>query len=119
MKYFREVAIVLGICLAGECIAALLPFAVPSSILSMALLLGLFYTPVLKPEKIEHFANLMLSNMALFFIPAGVQILKYLAEIKAYWPQILFICITSLLLTFAVTGWTVTLVMRLMAKKEK
>ncbi|MBR1920223.1 MAG: CidA/LrgA family protein [Spirochaetales bacterium] len=119
MKAFKEFAILLGVCLIGEVISRLLPFPFPASVLSMILLCILFFTPILKPEKIETVANLLLGNMVLFFIPSGVQIIKYADLVRDTWWKLLIACLLSMLLTFFVTGEAVMITIRLMNRRKK
>lgn len=119
MKAFKELAIIIGICLIGEISAQLLPFPFPSSVLSMLILLALFFTPLLKPESIEGVSSLMLGNMVLFFIPSGVQIIKYASVMKDSWWKLVLICLISMVLTFFVTGFSVMLTIKLMKGRKK
>ncbi|MCR5731518.1 MAG: CidA/LrgA family protein [Sphaerochaetaceae bacterium] len=118
MKALKELSIIVGVCLIGEVISQLLPFSFPPAVLSMLLMLLLFFTPLLKPEKIESVATLMLGNMVLFFIPSGVQIVKYTDIIKDSWWKLVIICLVSLVITFFVTGTTVMLTIKLMKRRK-
>ena len=75
VKLLVQIGIVFGICLVGEGIAAVLPFAFPASVLSMLLLFVLLLCGVLKVEHIREKGDFLLKNMAFFFIPSGVALL--------------------------------------------
>lgn len=113
MKILLQIGIVFLICLVGEWISAVLPFAFPGSVIAMILLFLLLLFKVLKVEHIEEKASFVLNNMAFFFIPAGVGVMEYFDILGAYLVPFLVICVVSTILTFAVTAWTVTGVMRL------
>ena len=113
MKILLQIGIVFLICLVGEWISAVLPFAFPGSVIAMILLFLLLLFKVLKVEHIEEKASVALNNMAFFFIPAGVGVMEYFDILGAYLVPFLVICVVSTILTFAVTAWTVTGVMRL------
>lgn len=76
VKLLVQIGIVFGICLVGEGIAAVLPFAFPASVLSMLLLFVLLLCGVLKVEHIREKGDFLLKNMAFFFIPSGVALLE-------------------------------------------
>ena len=71
VKLLVQIGIVFGICLVGEGIAAVLPFAFPASVLSMLLLFVLLLCGVLKVEHIREKGDFLLKNMAFFFIPVS------------------------------------------------
>ena len=62
--------------------------------------------------------DFLLSNMAFFFVPAGVSIINYFDILKSTVLQLLVICVVSTIVTFAVTAYVVTLTVKLMEKKK-
>ncbi|WP_343210083.1 CidA/LrgA family protein [Anaerolentibacter hominis] len=111
-----KMGIIFLICLVGEIISYLLPFTFPSSVISMILLFILLVTGVLKPRVIREEANFLLQNMAFFYIPAGVAMIKYLDIIRENILILLLICLVSMVLTFAAAAYTVTLIMKFQEK---
>ena len=77
----------------------------------MLLLLG-----VLKVSHIKEKSEFLLKNMAFFFIPAGVEIMNNMQYIKGNVFALLFICFITMIITFAVTAYTVIGVMALQNK---
>ncbi len=73
-------------------------------------------TGFLKIEHVQEKADFLLSNMAFFFVPAGVSIINYFDELKSTAVQLIIICIISTVVTFAVTAYSVMLIVRLMKK---
>lgn len=113
----KELSIIFLVTLAGEAISYILPIAIPSSIVALVLMLLLFAFKVIKPSDVETSGNWILANMAIFFIPACVSILDHMELLLSAWWQIIVISILSFILTFIVSGYTVILVQKLIAKK--
>lgn len=117
MDLLAQIAILLGVCLSGELLAAVLPFPFPSSVLAMLLMLLLLAVGVLKVRHVEGVTNFLMQNMAFFFVPLCVNILAYLEIIRANMIAILVICVVSTFLTFAATAFTVRGLMKLTRKR--
>ena len=113
MKILIQLGLLFGVCILGDLISAVLPFAFPGSVVSMLLMLLLLLSGFMKESAIEESANFFLKNMTFFFIPFGVGILRYAALIRSVWWQLLVVNVVSLLVCFAVSSWTVVLVTRL------
>ncbi len=112
MKYLTQLAIIFGLCLVGDLISSLLPFAFPGSVVSMLLILLLLSTNLMKEQSLGESADFMLCNMTFFFIPPGVSIIRYMDIINSIWWQLLVINIVSVITCFAAASWTVVLVSR-------
>ena len=93
-----------------------LPFSFPASVIGMVLLLICLLTGFLKIEHVQEKADFLLSNMAFFFVPAGVSIINYFDELKSTAAQLILICIISTVVTFAVTAYSVVFTVHLMKK---
>lgn len=113
MNILYQIAIVFGICFLGEIISIALPFSFPSAIISLLLMLALLFSGVLKSEHIKEKSDFLLSNMAFFFIPAGVDVIEHFEIIKNIWWQFAIMVFTSTVLVFFVTAMTVTAVIRI------
>ena len=85
----------------------------------MVLLLILLLVRALKVDHIREKSDFLLSNMAFFFIPAGVSIINYFDILASNLIPLLVICLVSTLLTFAVTVWAVRLTRYLMDRRKK
>ena len=119
MKLFKQLTIVFLICMAGEVMAAVLPFPFPAAVVALLIMLGLFISGVLKPESVQELAEYLLANMAFLFVPSGVAILDEYASIQGNVLQLLIVMVVSLVITFAVTAYTVTGVIHLMERRKK
>lgn len=119
MNIMAQLAVILGICLAGEGIAALIPVAFPSSVVSLILLMILLLTGVVKERQIQTVSGFFIANMAFFFIPSFVGTLEH-AEllISQALPLLLIVGLTTPVV-YLVTGWTVQLLLLAMRRKEK
>ena len=53
MKYVKQIGIILGITLAGECLNQFLPLPVPAGVYGLFLLLGTLLTGAVKLESVE------------------------------------------------------------------
>ena len=119
MKIIYQIGIIFTLCWASEIIEGLLPFSFPASVIGMILLFILLAFRVLKVEHIREKSDFLLSNMAFFFIPAGVSIINYFDVLKSAAVQLVVICAVSTVITFAVTAWTVKLTIRLLERRKK
>jgi holin-like protein len=91
---------------AGEGLSALFSLPVPGNVMGMALmLLGLFFGLV-KEAWLEEASELLLSHMAMFFVPAGVGVMLYLELIGREWVPITAGTLISTFVVMAATGWT-------------
>ena len=119
MKIICQIAIIFTICWISQIVEAILPFPFPASVIGMVLLLILLLVRVLKVDHIRVKSDFLLSNMAFFFIPAGVSIINYFDILASNLVPLLIICLVSTLLTFAVTAYTVRLTRHLMNRRKK
>ena len=113
MRILKQIGFIFGICLVGQIIAELIPVPCPGSVMSMVLLFILFMLNWANPEKLKNVNDFLLENMSFFFVPSAVSIITKYDLIKNSIVQILIICVVSFVVTFAVTAYTVTFVMKI------
>ena len=113
MRVLRQVALIFAICVICEGISAILPFPFPGSVLSMIVLLVLFFLKWIKLDDIKETSQLLLSNMMLVFVPSFVSIMNYFDVLKSIAVQFILIIVISTIVTFLVAGSVVTLVSKL------
>ena len=101
-----------------ELVAAALPFPFPAAVAALLIMLALFIAGVLKPQSVKEVAEYLLANMAFLFVPSGVAIMEEYAAVQGSVVQLLAICVITLVITFGVTAWTVTGVIRLMERRK-
>lgn len=116
LKIITQVGIIFGVCWAAQIVEQALPFAFPASVIGMILMSLLLAFRVLKVDHIREKSDFLLGNMAFFFIPAGVSIINYFDVLKDWVFQLIFICIVTTVITFAVTAYSMRFVMYLMAR---
>ncbi|MCC0630103.1 MULTISPECIES: CidA/LrgA family protein [unclassified Clostridioides] len=118
MKVFNQLVIILCIWVLGEYISSFMQgvILIPGSIVGMLLLFLLLQFKVLDLSSIENVSGFFLDNMAIFFIPAGVSLIKSLDLIKEnVLVLLLVICLSTLIVMYA-TG---IIVEKMIKKKEE
>ena len=89
----------------GEFISGALDVPIPGNVLGMGLMLLALLSGVVKEEWLREAAELLLSYMALFFVPAGVGVMLYFDLIAQEWLPIVVGTVFSTFAVMAVTGW--------------
>lgn len=111
MNIMGELALIFGICLVGEGVAALLPVVFPASVISMVLLMVLLLTGVVKDRHIQTASHFLVANMAFFFLPSFVGLLEHIELLKSQLVPLLLIIVLTTPVVYLITGWTVRLLM--------
>lgn len=119
MNIMGELALIFGICLVGEGVAALLPVAFPASVISMVLLMVLLLTGVVKDRHIQTASHFLVANMAFFFLPSFVGLLEHIELLKSQLVPLLLIIVLTTPVVYLVTGWTVRLLMLRHRKRKE
>lgn len=118
MKIIKQIGIIFSICWLAQVIEYLLPFDFPASVIGMILLFICLLTGILKIEHIQDKSDFLLSNMAFFFIPAGVSMINYLDILKNNALKLVLICVITTIITFFVTSCSVHFTMKLLNRKN-
>ena len=100
----RGFAILLGMQFFGEVISRGLGIPIPGNVLGMGLLLLALAVGIIRVEWVQEAADLLLSHMALFFVPAGVGVMVYFDLIAREWFPIVVATVLSTFVVMAVTG---------------
>ena len=116
MNIMGELALIFGVCLAGEGVAALLPVAFPASVISMVLLMALLLAGVVKDRQIQTVSHFLVANMAFFFLLSFVGLLEHVELLKSRALPLVFIVVATTPVVYLATAWTVRL---LMPRKQK
>lgn len=119
MNILKQLLIIFALCLCGEFISSLLPFAFPASVISLILLFTLLVLKWVKPEQIADVSEFLLGIMAFFFIPSGVAIMEKYHLIRSALLPLAAIVLLTTVITFAVSGYTVLFFIKLMDRKEE
>lgn len=120
MKLFNQLALILGIWAAGEYVSSLIQniVIIPGSIIGMILLFLLLQFKVIKLDFIKELSELLLNNMAIFFIPAGVSLISSLdLIINNIWILLITIALSTVIVMY-LTGFVVQNMIKNKAKEE-
>ena len=118
MKIIKQIGIIFSICWLAQVLEYFLPFDFPATVIGMILLFICLLTGILKIKHIQEKSDFLLSNMAFFFIPAGVSMINYLDILKSNALQLVLICVITTIVTFFVTAYSVHFTMKLMNRKN-
>lgn len=116
MYLFKQLLIIFAVCFVGECAAQFLPL--PSGIVGLLLLFILLLTKAIRPSQIDIAGDFVLRNMAIFFLPSTVGIMQYFSVLAENWLPFAVIVVVSLIVTFAVTALTVTLLIKALSGRR-
>jgi holin-like protein len=100
----RGLTLLLSFQLCGEILSRLIGLPVPGNVLGMGLLLIALMVGWVQIKWFEEAAEMLLSNMTLFFVPAGVGVMVYGDLIAAEWLPITVATVVSTFVVMAVTG---------------
>lgn len=115
MRVFLQLALILGICYAGDLIHDYTSIPVPGNILGMLILLLLLCLKIVKLDQIREVSDFFLKRLSFFFLPPAIGLMLVGDDVKSQWPLLLFLCIVITVVTMVTTGWTV----QLLSKKSK
>ncbi len=101
----RGFALLLFFQFLGETISRGLKIPIPGNVIGMGLLLASLVAGLIRAEWVEDASELLLSHLALFFVPAGVGVMIYFELIGREWLPIVGATFISTFVVMAVTGW--------------
>jgi len=102
----RGFAVLLLMQFAGEMLCQTLTLPLPGNVVGLVLLLLAFQVGLVKVEWVNEASDLLLSHMALFFVPAGVGVMVYFDLLAKEWLPIVCATALSTFAVMAITGWT-------------
>jgi holin-like protein len=100
----RGFAVLLSFQLFGELAARGFDWPVPGSVVGMALLLAALILGLVKVEWVTEASELVLTHMALLFVPVGVGVMLYFDLLAREWLPIVAATVLSTFIVIAVTG---------------
>jgi holin-like protein len=104
LRIMMQIFVLILFTLIGDEIAKILHLKIPGSILSFFLLFVLLQLKVIKVTWVENGANLLLSEMLLFFVPSSVGIIDYLHLFRVDGLKLTLIISLSTLCVMLVSG---------------
>ena len=102
----------------SNCLIKFLHVSFPAPLLGMVILAVFLYLKVVPEKLIKDICDLLLKNMALFFIPLFVGIIAYVQLFKANIVPIMITVIFTTFTTMLVTAFLVELIIKSIKKKE-
>ncbi|MTD42637.1 hypothetical protein GIX45_29205 [Erwinia sp. CPCC 100877] len=104
--YLRAFLLIYACLYAGIAIAALLPIAIPGSIIGMLILFLLLSLQILPARWVKPGCHLLIRYMALLFVPVGVGVMQYFDLLRAQFGPIVVSCMISTLVVLVVVSWS-------------
>jgi holin-like protein len=104
MKYLKQFGIILLITCICEIIRYLVPLPIPASIYGLVLMFVLLCTHVIKLDDVRSTAGFLIEIMPAMFIPAGVGLIEYWAQLKPILLPTAVILFSTTVLVMVVTG---------------
>ncbi|WON78125.1 CidA/LrgA family protein [Serratia sp. UGAL515B_01] len=105
-KYIRAIALIYLSLFIGNTVAALLPIAIPGSIIGMIVLFALLSSQLLPAKWVKPGCQLFIRYMVLLFVPIGVGVMKYYDQIVDDLAPLVVSCLISTLMVFVVVGYS-------------
>lgn len=110
--------ILLSFQLLGEGTVIFFHLFIPGPVVGMIyFFIALLVWPSLK-EKVEGLSRFMYSNLALFFVPAGVGIIEYFELFGRYGKVMVVTLLISTTVTLGITAWCFNLFLKMDKKEE-
>ena len=100
MRILLQLLLLSAITLLGEAVSYLLPFTFPGTLIAMFILLALMGTGIIRESHLEESSAFFTRYMALFFVPAGVEVVENLEILSTAWLSLVGISVVSLFVTF-------------------
>lgn len=118
MNIIKQFGVVLGITYLGDLISKLSGLPIPGPVIGMFILFLLLYKKIIKIESINLLAELLLVNLAFFFIPPGVGILASTDILSGNWIKLILVVVLTTIVTILVTGLTVDYIIKKRSNKN-
>ena len=121
MKLFNQLALILGIWSIGEYVSSFLQniIVIPGNIIGMILLFLLLQFKIIKLDKVNEIGDLLINNMAIFFVPAGVSLIRSLDLISDNIFVLLMTIFFSTIAVMYITGFVVEKMINNKPKEEQ
>lgn len=115
MKGVKQLGIILTILWVGQFISDYFSLPIPGAVLGMIILFVLLMFKVIKISQIQYITDVLLENLPVLFIPAGVGIINEFSSLKGNLVKLSIILILTTIIIMVVTG---TVVQFLVNKKK-
>ena len=115
MKYIFQFARIIGFCLAGELLRALLPLPIPAGIYGLVLLAAALLTGVVKLEQVKQAGDFLTSLFPLLFVPSAAGVMEVWDLVYGNLVPILIAVVPVTWIVMAVAG---RITQRIMDRRE-
>ena len=106
MKYLMQFMIIILVSCIGELLNHFIPLPIPASIYGLIIMLALLMTKTIRLDAVKETAEFLINIMSVMFIPAGVGLITYWAQLKNMLLSTIIIIIVSSILVMVITGKT-------------
>lgn len=113
-----SLALLLIFQLIGEVLAKTLSLPIPGPVLGMLLLFIILVIRGSLSPTLKDTAQTLLSNLSLFFVPAGVGVILHIALLKNEWLSLSLTLIFSTLITMLITALVMNFLLKYFANKK-
>lgn len=105
-QLIRAFLVIYACLFAGNALADLLPMVIPGSVVGMLILFILLTLQIVPVHWVKPGCNLLISHMALLFVPIGVGVMQYFDVISQQFSPIIVSCVISTAITLLVVGYS-------------
>ena len=119
MKYIKQFAIIMVISFIGECVKALLPFKIQSSVYGLVIMLIALMTGIVKLDAVKDTAEFFVQTMPVMFVPPTVGLLAAWPLFKDIVVPFCVVCAITTIIVMVVTGHMSQFIIRLTNRKKK
>lgn len=119
MKLIKQFAVIFTIYSISDIISKTLKLPIPGNVLGMILLFLLLLTGIIKENQIDEASDLLISNMALLFIPGTLAIIDEYIYVKDEIIPFIIICVFMAVIIMIITGLSAQFLEKILAKLRK
>ena len=119
MKLIKQFTIIFSIYSISDIFCKSLKLPIPANVIGMFILFILLITGIIKESHIDKASDILISNMALLFVPATLAIMEEYKYIKEYVIPFLIICIFMVIVIMVSTGLIAQYLEKLFNKLRK
>lgn len=119
MKLIKQFTIIFSIYSISDILSKTLKLPIPGNVIGMILLFFLLLTGIIKENHIDEASNILISNMALLFIPGTLAIMDEYKYVKDEIIPFVIICIFMTLIIMISTGVFAQFLEKIFSKLRK
>lgn len=113
-----SIALIFGFQVLGEALNRFFGVPIPGPVIGMVLMLVAFFLRDRLVDQVRPSAGVLLANLSLLFVPAGVGIMRHGERFLNEGVAIMLTVVLTTVIAMAATAWTIMLVMKLMKLED-